>query len=128
MPWSGWVVLIALLASLTTWGAFLILVLCMPVFGAFSYVPLESLAVTVSIAHAIGVKAGGPFMHSTCAANTGKSILFARSYVAARSFGSCGDFRLSIERLGGDLRQGHHQLLHALVCRSWVNSDIAGLA
>jgi|KBSMisStandDraft_5_1062788.scaffolds.fasta_scaffold1019130_1 hypothetical protein len=56
MPWSVWVVLIVLLASLNPYGSFVILVLCVPLMGAFSYVPLESLAATVSIAKAMGVK------------------------------------------------------------------------
>ena len=56
MPWSVWVVLIVLLATLNPYGAFVILILCVPLMGAFSYVPLESFAATVSIANAIGVK------------------------------------------------------------------------
>jgi hypothetical protein len=57
MPWwSGWIVLIALLASLNSFGSFLILVLCLPLMGAFSFTPLEGLAATVRIANAIGVK------------------------------------------------------------------------
>jgi hypothetical protein len=56
MPWSGWIVLIALFASSNSIGSFLMIIVCSPVLSSFSYVPLESLAATVRMANATGVK------------------------------------------------------------------------
>jgi hypothetical protein len=56
MPWSGWIVLIALFASSNAIGSFLMIIVCSPVLSAFSYVPLDSLAATGRIANATGVK------------------------------------------------------------------------
>ena len=60
----------------------------------------------------------GPFIHNTCAAKARKSLPFARSYIATRISTSCSDFRLSIQRLGRDLRHTSHRRIRRVATRA----------
>jgi hypothetical protein len=57
MPWSVWVVALALLVQLSPYGSFLILILCSPFVAMNNYVWEWFPAATVSMANAVGVKA-----------------------------------------------------------------------
>ena len=56
VPWSAWIVAVAILIALNQYGAFLILILISPWIAMNNYVWQLFPAVTVSIANAIGVK------------------------------------------------------------------------
>src|ERR1700709_2521858 len=57
MPWSVWVVALALLVQLSSYGSFLVLILCSPFVAMNNYVWQWFPAATVTMANAIGVKA-----------------------------------------------------------------------
>jgi hypothetical protein len=57
MPWSVWVVALALLVQLSSYGSFLILILCSPFLEMNNTVWRRFPAATVTMANAIGIKA-----------------------------------------------------------------------
>jgi hypothetical protein len=57
MPWSFWVVALALFVQLSSYGSFLVLILCSPFVAMNNYVWAWSPAATVTMANATGVKA-----------------------------------------------------------------------
>ena len=57
MPWSFWLVVFALVVQLSSYGSFLILILCSPFVAMNNYVWHWFPAATVALAAAVGVKA-----------------------------------------------------------------------
>jgi len=79
MPWSAWIVVAAIIVSLTSYGAFLTLIVISPWIALGSYVwewlPNE----TVSIASAVGIKPQYVWPSITALA-----VIFARGELARR--------------------------------------------
>jgi hypothetical protein len=73
MPWSGWIVVIALAATLSPYGWFIILLLCAPLVELFRDVRLAWPAI-VSVANAIGVN---PIFIWPATAVFGAGLLFS---------------------------------------------------